>query len=111
MSEKKPEMEIKKRMVYARADEMGPVVEKKKTQGIEDFDEWEFGDVTVADCIAEKIPPKEILSTGSFWVNMSWLHIIALINRKSKSDKRINTQIKVKDFLILYEKLMNKTFL
>ncbi len=88
-----------------------PIVTEKKAQGIEDFTTWEFGDVTVADCIAEKIPPSEILSTGSFYVKMSWTHIIALINRKSTCGERINTQIKMKDFLLLYEKLMNKTFL
>lgn len=104
--ENKPEMEIKEDPVQG----IDSIVREKKIQGIEDFDDWDFHEPTVADCISEKIPPKEILSSGSFWVNMSWLHIIALINRKSKSGK-INTQITLKNFIKLYEKLMSKAFL
>ena len=75
------------------------------------YDSWEFKELTVADCMADKIPPKEILSSGDTSVNMRWTSIIALINRNSVQTERINTQISLKDIMVLYEKLMSKTFL
>ena len=87
------------------------VMDEKKNQGIEKFEEWEFGSLTVDDCIKEKIPPKEILSSGNSGLNMKWTSIIAIINRKNKEGKRINTQISIKDMMTLYGRLMDKSFL
>ena len=85
------------------AEENKPKEEKEE--------EFEFGELLVADCIAEKISTKEILSIGEHSINLSWTHIIALVNRKSKTGRRIDTQITVREIMDLYGKLMNKTFL
>jgi hypothetical protein len=75
------------------------------------YDSWEFSGLTVADCMAEKIPPKEILSSGNSGLNMRWTSVIALINRKNTEGKRINTQISIKNMMVLYGNLMDKSFL
>lgn len=81
-------------------------IEKKSIEA-----DWNFTAITVSDCIAEKIPASEFLTDGTTSVKLSWLHIIALINRKSKDDKRINTKITVQDLMALYGKMMGSSFL
>jgi len=87
----------------------------EKDLTLEDEDEitkdWDFTIMTVADCMAEKISPKEFLPTTNISINMSWTHIIAMINRKCTSDKKIkNTQVSVAHIIKIYGKMMNKTF-
>ena len=78
----------------------------------EEKDEWDFEITTVADCIAEKITPKQYMPIEGLSINMSWTQIIALINRKAKNGKKIeNTQFSANELLGIYSKLMgNKAF-
>ena len=75
-------------------------------------DEWDFDVTTVADCIAEKISPKQYMPIEGLSINMSWTQIIALINRKARNGKKIeNTQIPANELLGIYSKLMgNQAF-
>ena len=75
-------------------------------------DTWDFDVTTVADCIDEKITPKQYMPIEGLSINMSWTQIIALINRKAKNGRKIeNTQIPANELLGIYSKLMgNKAF-
>ena len=78
----------------------------------EEKDAWDFDVTTVADCIAEKISPKQYMPIEGLSINMSWTQIIALINRKAKNGKKIeNIQFSANELLGIYSKLMgNKAF-
>lgn len=85
--------------------------EIKNYENISDED-FEFDVTTVADCIQEKIPPSSFIpEIQGVKFNMRWTEIIAMINRKNKTGKRINTQIPVGLCIKLYMKLVGKSFL
>lgn len=71
-------------------------------------DDWEFNVTTVADCISEKITPKQYMPVEGLSINLSWTQIIALINRKAKHGKKIeNIQFPANELLAIYSKLMS----
>ncbi|MHA1795342.1 MAG: hypothetical protein ACTSUK_04465 [Promethearchaeota archaeon] len=75
-------------------------------------DDFDFEITTVDDCIKEKINPASFIpEIQGVRFNMRWTEIIAMINRKNKTGKKINTQIPVGLCIKLYLKLVGKSFL
>jgi len=58
---------------------------------IEEEEDSNFSIVTISDCMKDKIRPSELLSSPHVSMNISWTQLIALLNRKSKSGKLINS--------------------